>query len=269
MSKTLRWLIEASGGDPIAGDSFRYDVTDAGNAVKMTDYVLLNAGQPTDDWYSSDETEYKYPSGTQFHPTADFAFTTTGPGSRHHHIRTNTWSPSSCPEVTVNGTSWNDSTGVVTLTITIDVDTPPATPTLNAVMFWFTEYSPFNAPPDTSSHPVDLIISATGGGSPDTVVVTPAFTWQPDGGAFNDQKTVTFGPVAMITTYPTWSNLYEWETHDSSAYTNVVTHYIDSYVDTTYSVWFRYRLKAEYNGGVAGSWVNVGEVAWTDPRPDV
>lgn len=263
MSKTLYWLIKTSGNTGAAGQSFKNHVTAAAAGSKMTDYVI-GTGTPVSDWTPAVEGD-KYASGTTFAPYVNFA----NYGSQFHDIRADVWTPNACDEVTVNSVSWNEGLGRATMSITIAVDSPPSLPYITGVMFWYTENPYPWEPVDSDPHYVEMIIAHTGGGTADEVEVTPKFDVQMDGSAFNAQQTITFDPILITTEYPGWDDVYEFETHEDSNYNSPKSYGVDSYVDTTYSVWLRYRIRAEYNGGTPGSWVNYGEVAWTDPREDI
>ena len=218
--------------------------------------------------------EQTYNDNTTFNMVGTFA----DMGGRFSVIRnngTNQWSQVGSVAVNgsavVNSVTWDDGAQTVTVPYTVRGAYDPNTiKTLSAFTFWFRNYTEPAEPPDNDEYQVVIRITATGS---DTPSGSTAETFRlryanPDGGGFNPGPVHT--PLMDIQVarraYPTWATTYEWEAHDSSSYTNEIASSFMSDNNTTYDVWIRYRLSAEYGGN--GTWTNYGQVSWTDPRLD-
>jgi len=176
----------------------------------------------------------------------------------------------------ITSATWDNGAGTVTLVYTLTGAYDVAyLPTLSSFTAWFLDYVNPAKPDDsdTGTYTVRAAPVTTAGGTP------PGYDEYTSRWRFNNPDPGGFNPVVLSTlasgirvnrrAYPAWATVYEVEYHSSNAYTNDIGRNVDSLRNTVHDWYVRYRIKAEYNGGTAGSWTNHGLLNWTDPRPDI
>lgn len=262
-------LLRASGADGVAGED-AFDVAGAAVGAGGRGYVLGPAS-----WSGAvpqPPVELTYASG---HVFTGMLGTFANYGGHFLNIRRNgltPWTRLGTAQSAVQSVAWDEGAGTVSLNVQLLGEFDPATlPGITGFSYWFRDYTQPAVPPDNGDYQIVIRRATTGGGSPsgsDDLVLQHRY--DPDLADFNPMLDTPAWPVRVARrAYPSWDNTYEWQAHDSAAYTNEVASSILSGPNTLHSVWIRYRLRAEYNGGTPGAWTNYGEVSWSDPRPDV
>lgn len=280
MTYNLVELIKASGNAGVAEESFRNDVTAAGDEVNMASYRLLGSGSGAASTASIGGFSIAPAiTGNGFEVNLTFG----GYGTRFRHIRNNgtsSWGGFSGSGLTHVTTSWNDGTATATLGVTApNVYDPATSETLqfpDSFVAWFDGYVAPDRPADGDPNGYLVRVSprVTGGGiaSGSTDYTFGPFSYNPDSAAFNPDYSSGVGTYTIRVNrlaFPPWGTAYDLEAHDSAAYTNQIDLFVLSYSFTTAQWYIRYRVKAEYNGGIPGAWNEYGLVTWSDPRPDV
>lgn len=263
-------LLRASGADGVAGEEARADVTGATTGRAGRDYVLGAA-----DWYGATPqppVELTYASGHVFtgliagFPSMGGAF----PLIRRNGLTP--WTRLGTAQSTVQSVSWDDEAKTAALQVGVLGEYDPATvPTLSAFTYWFRDFVQPAVPSDSGSYQVVVKRTFSSPGTPsgsDDLVLQ--LQYDPDTADFNPLVQSPGWPIRIARrALPSWDTVYEWFAYADSGYTTPVGSSVVSDPDTTYAVWIRYRLRAEYNGGTPGPWIEYGEVTWSDPRPDV
>lgn len=279
MPITLKELIKAGGGAGSAGQSFsNTGGLGASSGARISDYILPT-GSPTDNWDPAGDTLTTYNSGGTYNPYVSFNYQYGGNGSRFYNIRRDIsgWTNNTGSSITLNSVTWNDSAGTATLNMTIYGDYDSSTQqSLTAFQYYFSGYTAPDKPSDGGAYQVVLFPSVSGSSSPSgSSIITPSFTYDPDIASFNPNQTFNWSGIRVYKqAYPSWTTMYEWQAYLDSGYTTAAeTSFYSSndgnnaaFAYYTYGpVYIRYRIKAAYNGGTAGSWQDT-TASWQDPR---
>lgn len=270
MSQDLIKLIQASGNAGSTGQSFANHVTGSGAGVGMLDYSISGSvswtGQPLPP------NEQTYNSGQTFSLVGTFSqYGSKWPLIRRNGATNPPWNVRGSVTTTINSITWNDEASTVTAGVTTFGEYDQNTvPTLNSLFFYYTQYNPPDIPPDNNEYVVRIRVDATGGGSASGYDdLTLELGYLPDTALFNPTLiTPTWDIRINKRALPSWSTIHDVEGYTDNTYTTPKALQFLSDNNTTYDAYVRYRIKAEYNGGVVGDWVNYGQVTWTDPRAD-
>lgn len=253
MARDLISLIQASGGSGGSGESFRDDVTGAGDGVDMASYILNSAGW-TPAFASS------YPSGTVHEHVLTIA-----EESRSPLIRASGGAAISLVDVTgdcaitdQNVSSSEDGGGTADVTLTGELE--EATPGV----------TPVDADGDTSGEdPITVTFSCTPatGGGPTQDAAGYTIRYADPGDPFNTgpiDRTHSFHIQRRLHVYEfRWCNTNDFDDPATDlSYTAEDPTWMQDHVGQDRSLWLFWRVNGgSWNGGVQAEFI--------DPREEV